>query len=159
MLVATESPSRSPPARRAGAAATTWRLLLLPAAISAGTAACSGTPRIAIGGQEARLSPLVLGACSIFMTIENAGNGDDSLVGAAVDIPGAVAELHGMSDGRMVKQDRVRIPARGAVELKPGGLHVMVFRLPRDAGAGYQFTLRLAFERTGEKVTSVRIAG
>jgi copper(I)-binding protein len=161
VLVATESPSRPRPApRRAGrpGAATTSRLLLL-AALSGGTAACSGAPRIAIGGQEARLSPLVVGACSIFMTIENAGNGDDSLVGAAVDIPGAVAELHGVSDGRMVRKDRVRIPAKGAVELKPGGLHVMVFRLPRDAGAGYQFTLRLAFERAGEKVTSVRIAG
>jgi copper(I)-binding protein len=70
-----------------------------------------------------------------------------------------VAELHGVIDGKMVRQDRVRIPARGAVKLEPGGLHVMVFGLPREAAAGYEFTLRLAFERTGEKVTSGRIAG
>ena len=132
------------------------RLLALAAL---GAAACAGTPSIAIAGQEARLSPVLLRTCSIFMRIENAGSGDDSLLGATVGIPGAVAELHGVVDGKMVKQERVRIPARGAVDLRPGGLHVMVFGLPGEAGKGYEFTLRLAFERTGEKVTSVRIAG
>jgi copper(I)-binding protein len=122
-------------------------------------ASCSGSPSIAIAGPEARLSPVLLRTCSVFMRIENAGSGDDSLLGAAVGIPGAVAELHGVVDGKMVKQQRVRIPARGAVELRPGGLHVMVFGLPGEAGKGYEFTLRLAFERAGEKVTSVRIAG
>lgn len=160
MLVATAGQSCARPARRrAGRPAAATRRLLLLAALCGGTAGCSGAPRIAIGGQEARLSPLMMGTCSIFMKIENAGDGDDSLVGAAVDIPGAVAELHGVSDGRMVKKDRVRVPARGAVELKPGGLHVMVFRLPPDAGVGYQFNVRLAFEKAGEKVASVRIAG
>ena len=141
--------------RRAGSRPAPRLLGLL----SLAAASCAGAPSIAIAGQEAQLSPVLLRTCSIFMRIENAGSGDDSLLGATVGIPGAVAELHGVVDGRMVKQDRVRIPARGAVKLEPGGLHVMVFGLPSDAGAGYQFTLRLSFERTGEKVASVRIAG
>ncbi|HEU4383907.1 MAG TPA: copper chaperone PCu(A)C [Anaeromyxobacteraceae bacterium] len=140
---------------RAGWKSAPRRLALL----ALGAAACSGSPSIAIAGQEARLSPVLLRTCSIFMRIENAGSGDDSLLGATVGIPGAVAELHGVVDGKMVKQQRVRIPARGAVELRPGGLHVMVFGLPGEVGQGYEFTLRLAFERAGEKVTSVRIAG
>lgn len=142
-------------AGRAGSRPLPWHL----AAACLAAASCSGAPSIAIAGPEARLSPVLQRTCSVFMRIENAGTGDDSLLGATVGIPGAVAQLHGMSDGRMVRQDRVRIPAKGAVELKPGGLHVMVFGLPGDAGAGYEFTLHLAFEKAGEKVTSVRIAG
>jgi copper(I)-binding protein len=102
---------------------------------------------------------VVIGACSVFLRIENAGNGDDSLLGARVDVPGAVAELHGVIDGRMARRDRIPVPANGVLELKPGGLHIMVFRLPRSAAAGNEFTLRLTFQRTGERVTSVRIAG
>jgi len=134
-------------------------LLLLTSLACGAAAACSGAPRIAVSGAEAWLSPVVIGACSIFLRIENAGNGGDSLLGARVDVPGAVAELHGVTDGRMVKRDRIPVPANGVLELKPGGLHIMVFRLPKSAVAGYELTLRLTFERTGESVTSVRIAG
>lgn len=156
MPVAPEGITRSRQAsQRAGPPGSRPGLL----ALASLAAACSGTPSIAVAGQEARLSPMLLRTCAVFMRIENAGNGDDALLRATVGIPGAVAELHGVSDGKMVKQDRVRIPARGAVELKPGGLHVMVFGLPGEARAGYEFTLRLTFERTGERVTSVRIAG
>lgn len=157
MIVAPDGVTRSWPARRrAGGPASTPQGLLVLATLSA---ACSGTPQLAVVGAEARLSPVLLGTCSIFMRIENAGDGDDALLGASVGIPGAVAELHGTRDGRMVKQDRVRIPARGAVALEPKGLHVMVFGLPRDARPGFEFTLRLAFEKTGERVAAVRIAG
>ncbi len=131
-------------------------LLLLAAG---GATACSRAPRIALSGVEARLSPVLVGACSIFMKIENAGNGADSLLDARVDVSGAVAELHGVADGRMVKRDRIPVPANGVLELKPGGAHIMVFRLPKTAAAGTEFTLRLTFETTGERVTSVRIAG
>lgn len=161
MLVASDGvrwwrPAPGPAGRPASRAP--WTRLPVAAVLGA-AAACSGTPRIAIAAPQARLSPPLLGACAVFMTIENAGDGDDALLSAAVDVPGAVAELHGVSEGRMVKRDRVPIPARGSVELKPGGVHVMVFRLPKDAGAGYQFTVRLAFQKAGEKVASVRISG
>jgi len=144
---------------RAGRALSGIAPLLLLTSLASGAAACSGAPRIALGGAEAWLSPVVIGACSVFLRIENAGNGDDSLLSARVDVPGAVAELHGVTDGRMAKRDRIRVPANGVLELRPGGLHIMVFRLPKSAAAGNEFTLRLTFERTGERVTSVRIAG
>ena len=157
MLLAADGVNPSHPAGRRPRRSLSRIVPLLLASVPA--AACSRAPRIEVRGQEARLSPMLAGTCSIFLKIENAGNGDDSLVGARVDVPGAVAEIHGTSDGRMVRRDAVRIPANGVVELKPGGLHIMVFRLPKDAGAGYEFTLRLAFETTGEKVAAVRIAG
>lgn len=123
------------------------------------SAGCGGEPRIEIHGQRAALSPTFGRTASIFLTIQNAGDGADALLDARVDVPGAVAEIHQVTDGRMVRSKKVAVPANGRVELRPGGLHIMVFNLPRDVGAGTELTLRLAFERSGEKQTSVRIHG
>jgi len=59
----------------------------------------------------------------------------------------------------MVQSGRLVVPAKGVLELKPGGLHIMVFKLPNGGAAGDEFTLRLKFEKSGEKRTSVRIRG
>ncbi len=159
MLPETDGVDRSFRARScAGRPPSGLAPLLLLTSLACGAAACSGAPRIAVSGAEARLSPVLMGACSIFLRIENAGNGGDSLLGARIDVPGAVVEIHGVTDGRMVKRERIPVPANGVLELKPGGLHIMVFRLPKSAAAGYQFTLRLTFETTGERATPVRIA-
>ncbi len=120
---------------------------------------CSGAPRIRIDAPEARLSPMLGSACSIFMTIANPGDGDDALVDARADVPGAVTQIHAVRDGRMVESKKLVVPAGGALELRPGGLHIMVFNLPKDSAAGFEFTLHLRFQRSGEKQTSVRIVG
>jgi copper(I)-binding protein len=134
--------------------------LLAMGAAGALAAGCrSGTPRIRIDAPEARLSPMLGDACSIFMTIANPGDGDDALVDARADVPGAVTQIHAVRDGRMVQSDRLVVPAGGALELKPGSLHIMVFHLPKESAAGYEFTLRLRFQRSGERQTSVRIIG
>jgi hypothetical protein len=93
------------------------------------------------------------------MKIANPGDGDDALLEARADLPGTVTQIHAVREGRMVESGRLVIPAGGVLELKPGGLHIMVFRMPKDGGAGREFTLRLRFERSGEKRTSVRIDG
>jgi copper(I)-binding protein len=122
-------------------------------------AACSGTPRIRIDEPEAKLSPMLVGVCSIFMKIANPGDGDDALVDVQADVPGAVTQLHAMRDGKMVEAGKLVVPANGTLELRPGGPHVMVFNLPKGSGAGYEFTLRLRFRTSGEKRTSVVIRG
>lgn len=129
-------------------------------ALSAGAEGCAGgEPRIEIAGQEARLSSMFGGACAIFMDIRNPGTGGDVLLDARVDVPGAITELHEVKDGRMVRREKVAVPANGSVALKPGGLHIMVFNLPRGVGAGAELTLHLRFERSGEKRTSVKVHG
>ncbi len=128
-------------------------------AIGALSASCSGTPLLRIDAPEARLSPMLAGVCSIFMTIANRGDGDDALVDARADVPGAVTQIHAVRDGRMVESKKLVVPAGGALELKPGSLHIMVFHLPQDSAAGFEFTLHLRFQRSGEKLTSVRIIG
>ena len=132
--------------------------LVLAALAAAGGAGCTRPPQIELGAGEAHLSSMFGGACSVFLDIRNAG-GRDVLVGARVDAPGAIAEVHDVRDGRMVRAERVTVPANGVLELKPGSLHIMVFKLPRDARAGTELTLRLHFEKSGEKSTSLRIQG
>jgi copper(I)-binding protein len=129
------------------------------AGLAALAAGCSGTPRVRIDGAEARLSPMLEGVCAIFLTVSNVGDGDDALVEARADLPGAVTQLHAIRDGRMVPSDKLRVPARGVLELRPGGPHIMVFELPKGSGPGDEFALRLRFERSGEKRTTVRIRG
>jgi copper(I)-binding protein len=135
------------------------RLSLVLLAALAVAAGCSRAPRIEISGQRATLFPALVGVCSVFMSIANAGDGDDALVGASVEVPGTVTEIHDVRDGKMVRSERVVVPAHGAVELRPGGLHIMVFKLPREVGAGSELKLRLRFQGSGEKVTSVQIGG
>jgi hypothetical protein len=93
------------------------------------------------------------------MRIANPGDGDDALLEARAELPGTVTQIHAVRDGRMVESGRLVIPAGGVLELRPGGLHIMVFQMPKDGGAGREFRLRLRFERSGEKLTSVRIQG
>ena len=68
---------------------------------------CSGTPRIEISGQRATLFPALVGVCSVFMSIANAGDGADALIGASAEIPGTVTEIHDVRDGKMVRSERV----------------------------------------------------
>jgi copper(I)-binding protein len=91
------------------------------------------------------------------MGIRNSGSGSDNLLRAEVDIPGTITELHGTKDGKMVTEEKIPVPAGRGVQLRPGGPHIMVFRLPRDVRVGSEFTLRLFFEQSGEKKVTVYI--
>jgi hypothetical protein len=59
---------------------------------------------------------------------------------------GAV-EIHEMVDDggvmRMRRVDKLRVPAKGEVALRPGGLHLMLFRPVRELAAGEKVGLRL----------------
>jgi copper(I)-binding protein len=115
----------------------------------------SQPPQIIIEGQYANLSPIFIGAGSIFFKIKNTG-GRDALVGAAVAIPNAVIELHDVKDGRMVRVDKIVIPSRDTMDLRPGGHHIMIFNMPRTVQEGSELNLTLRFERSGEKQVPIR---
>ncbi|MDQ7859429.1 MAG: copper chaperone PCu(A)C [Armatimonadota bacterium] len=90
------------------------------------------------------------GTSAIYMIIHNNGTDGDQLLSAEADVATAV-ELHEtrMEGGtsRMHKLAAIAIPARGRVELRPGGLHIMLLGLRRDLKEGEQFTATLHFER------------
>jgi copper(I)-binding protein len=124
-----------------------------------GMGASQKFPNISVGAQEAQLSPMIIGSASVFMNISNTGESEDTLLKASLDIPDAIAEIHDTKDGKMVKVEKVRIPSKATVELKPGGLHIMVFHLPENIKEGYEFKMHLLFERSGEKQINVKLTG
>jgi copper(I)-binding protein len=114
-----------------------------------------GAPAISIVSPEAQLSPTFIGVASVFMKIANTGTGADMLVGARVDIPGTVTELHDILDGRMKKVDGIAVPAGKTIRLRPAGNHIMILNIPKQMPQGTAFELTLTFRKAGEKRLSL----
>lgn len=89
-----------------------------------------------------------------FVVLENTGATDIQVVSAASDVAGTV-ELHEMvRSGDMMKMAPVKgivVPAKGKVELKPGGLHMMLFELKKPLKEGDTINLTLTTD-TGATV-------
>lgn len=97
---------------------------------------------------------------AVYFTLRNPGDKADRLID--VRTPRAEkAELHThVHEGevmRMQRIDAVDVPAGGEVEFKPGGHHVMLFKLSEPLVAGEQFPLTLIFENAGEVDIEVSI--
>lgn len=106
-----------------------------------GVAVADAWARAAVGGNSAA-----------YMTLRNTGPAADRLIRAESDVAAAV-ELHQTTmAGDMMKMapvDGITLPAGGRVELKPGGLHVMLIGLQRELKAGETLKLKLYFEQAG----------
>jgi copper(I)-binding protein len=93
------------------------------------------------------------GNSAIYLKIENPTGEDDALVSASCDAA-MMTELHMtqmMDDGtmKMEPQEKIPLPAGQTVELKPGGLHIMLMNLKKDLKTGDMLTLKLKFEKNG----------
>ena len=99
---------------------------------------------------------------AVYATIANEGAAGDQLVAASSD-RAAHAMLHegsvenGIARMRMV--DRIELASGQRLELKPGGTHVMLTGVTSPLNAGDRFTLRLRFEKGGEKTVPVTVVG
>jgi hypothetical protein len=85
------------------------------------------------------------------MKIKNSGD-TDRLVSASSPIAGRV-EIHQseMQDGvmKMRPVEMIEVPAKGAVELKSGGYHLMLMDVQEAPKIGEKVPLSLTFERAG----------
>ena len=76
---------------------------------------------------------------AIFLTALNSGNAARSIVSGVSDVSDTL-ELHEMKrEGEMMRMSPVpsiAVPANGQVELRPGGLHLMLFGLKKPLAAG-----------------------
>lgn len=98
----------------------------------------------------------------VYMTIENTGDDDDTLLGGSTDRAQTV-EVHEMrvqdDIGIMVAHDGpLVIPAGASVALEPAGLHIMLIDLNDDIRLGDTFDLTLEFEQAGEVTIPVTAA-
>ena len=89
---------------------------------------------------------------AIFMELHNDGNEAVNLA-MVQSSESANLVLHGSQNGKMITTDGIAIPANGNVQLKPGGLHIMVFDSAKALRAGERFPLTLMFDN-GEKVAT-----
>ena len=94
-----------------------------------------------------------------FLKLENKGAAD-RLLSASADVSQTV-ELHTMAmEGnvmRMRQVDGIDLPAGKAVELKPGGYHVMFIGLKAPLKAGDSFPVKLRFEKAGELTVQMKV--
>lgn len=94
-----------------------------------------------------------------FLKLTNRG-GDDRLLSATAAVSASV-EMHSMNvDGdvmRMRQVDTIPLPGGKAVELKPGGYHLMFVGLKAPLRVGEKFPLKLKFEKAGEVEVMVNV--
>jgi len=87
-----------------------------------------------------------------FLKIENKGAADQ-LISASSPAAGEV-QLHEMAmDGNVMRMRQVKdiaLPANGAVELKPGGLHLMFMSIKAPLTVGETVPVKLKFAKAGE---------
>jgi len=87
-----------------------------------------------------------------YMVVKNAGGKPDAIVSASSPNAERV-ELHthlmenGVMKMRPVKT--VEVPAKGAVEFKSGGFHLMIFGTKKPLKAGDMLPLTVVFEKAG----------
>ena len=96
-----------------------------------------------------------------YFIIENGTKSDDMLLSASSDIAEAT-EIHmSMADSNgvmsMNMQEMVEIPAKGTIEFKTGGLHVMFINLNRDLKVGDSFSLILNFKNAGSMTIEIPV--
>jgi copper(I)-binding protein len=150
---------------------------------SSETSAATAEAGITVEGAWARTSPMMASAGAAYMTLTSSV--DDRLSGVAVDAGiAATVELHetvmagGMAGGMtgdtagdtagsmpvtteptmmMQPVEGIDLPAGTAVELKPGGYHIMLLDLVAPLEMGQTFTITLTFEQAGSVEVPVTV--
>ena len=99
-------------------------------------------------------APPVAKVMAGYMKITNLTNKDIKILSAKSDLFKRV-EIHltEMSDGmmRMIKQENLKIKAKGHIELKPGGLHMMLMSKLKPIKAGSVIVVTLTLDN-GETI-------
>ena len=97
---------------------------------------------------------------AVFLTVKNAGNTADRLVGARTPVAGTVEVHTHIREGdmmRMVRVEAIDVPAGGMAMLQPGGDHLMLFDIQTPFALGDAFPLILIFEAAGEVEVEVQV--
>lgn len=123
-------------------------------------------PEIHLEGSWARAMPLVSGEgeaatnSAVYLSIRNDGSAGDRLTGATSDVAERV-EIHESKIKNdmmaMEELESIEIPAGGSVELKPGGIHVMLLGIRKSLVVGQDFDLVLHFQKTGDLSVTVPV--
>ncbi|MBF0107942.1 MAG: copper chaperone PCu(A)C [Magnetococcales bacterium] len=110
----------------------------------------------------ARATPGTVPNGAVFLKIVNQGSTDDQLVAAHGKVS-ATIELHThVLEGSVMKMravPHIDVPKNQSVELRPGGLHIMLINLHAPLNEGTKFPLTLEFARSGRMTVEVPVKG
>jgi copper(I)-binding protein len=128
--------------------------------VSCATAGTGSKGSITILAPYARATVPGQDVGAAYMVIENSGSATDRLLGvksgAASDIEMHITTTEqGVSRMKMVPS--LEIPAQGRLELKPGGLHLMLMGLKAPLKAGTSVSMTLRFEHAGSLDVTVPV--
>tara|TARA_Y100000310_G_C20679159_1_gene814864 strand:+ start:98 stop:559 length:462 start_codon:yes stop_codon:yes gene_type:complete len=121
--------------------------------------ACTAEPIPRLSIQDPWTRPAAIGGnAAVYFTLVNKGNAPDTLVGASSNIAKTVGTHETQMGGnrergnviRMVPIPRIEVPARGRIELQPGGFHVMLVELKQDLNLDDTVSVTLLFEKSDE---------
>ena len=125
-------------------------------------AAQTARPGIEVGQPWTRATGAGQGVGGGYLSLHNPGKTADRLLGASSPAAERI-ELHLMAmEGdvmRMRQVESVELPPGGRVELKPGGLHLMLMGLKQPLQAGQAVPLTLRFEKAGEVPVRLQVQG
>ncbi|MFM7536950.1 MAG: copper chaperone PCu(A)C [Acidimicrobiales bacterium] len=130
--------------------------------------------KVVVSGAWARTSPASATNGAAYLTVTAAA--DDALVaakapseiagmteihetvaadmGSATTLAGSATTMGAMT---MKPVAKIALPAGKAVELKPGGYHVMLMKLAKPLTKGQTFDLELTFEKAGKRTVKVEV--
>ena len=121
--------------------------------------ATSALSQVSVENPWARPTPPSAKLGAGYLTVVNAGAAD-RLVGAASPAAARV-EMHvTMRDGEIMRMREVKafdLPAKGRLELKPAGAHLMFVDLKRPFKAGDKVPVTLKFEKAGEVKVDLQV--
>ncbi|MDZ7630284.1 MAG: copper chaperone PCu(A)C [Gemmatimonadaceae bacterium] len=134
-----------------------FRLTTIAAAalVATGTSLQAQTATVTAKDPWVREAPAGRKATAIFLTALNTGGTARTIVSGSTDVSDTL-ELHEMKrDNGMMRMSPVAsiaIPANGQAELRPGGLHLMLFGLKKPLAAGDSVRVSLTLDN-GSRVT------
>lgn len=114
-----------------------------------------------ITGGFARASAGMAMAGAAFLTITSKGEADTlvAFTSPACNRPELHTHINDNGVMRMRQVDAIEVPAGGAAELKPGGLHLMLIDLNAQLIEGETVEVTLVFAKAGEVPVTLPIKG
>lgn len=100
---------------------------------------------------------------AMYMNVENKGDEDDVLTSVSSQISKS-AEIHQTSVddkgvAKMEMVESVSVPAGASVQLKPGGMHIMLIDLEEPLKSGDEVEVELVFEEAGKIKVQAKVVG
>jgi copper(I)-binding protein len=115
--------------------------------------------QVTIENAWARATPPGAKIAAGYLTIRNAGAAD-KLIGASSPAAEKVEPHITVKDGDVSRMREVKgyaVPAKGTVELTPGGSHLMLVNIKAPLKEGDKVPLVLRFEKAGEVKTELAV--